>query len=93
MTIERAIEILDPTHREWYDSLETVEEACRMGMTALGKQIPKVPDYEGDGYDDNGEIMYDTAYCPNCRREFEVDYDTPDYCPNCGQSLDWRGVK
>ena len=41
MTIERAIEILDPTHREWYDSLETVEEACRMGMEALKKQLPK----------------------------------------------------
>lgn len=35
MTIERAIEILDPTHREHYDSLATVEEACRMGMAAL----------------------------------------------------------
>lgn len=31
MTIERAIEILDPEHRENYDSLETVNEACRMG--------------------------------------------------------------
>ena len=30
MTIERAIEILDPEHREHYDSIEGVEEACRM---------------------------------------------------------------
>lgn len=37
MTIERAIEILDPEHRESYDSLETVNEACRMGMAALEK--------------------------------------------------------
>lgn len=37
MTIERAIEILDPEHRENYDSLETVNEACRMGMAALEK--------------------------------------------------------
>lgn len=35
MKIERAIEILDPMHRERYDSVETVEEACRMGMDAL----------------------------------------------------------
>ncbi|MCD8087260.1 MAG: DUF551 domain-containing protein [Oscillospiraceae bacterium] len=35
MTIDRAIEILDPEHREWYDSIETVNEACRMGMEAL----------------------------------------------------------
>lgn len=35
MTIDRAIEILDPDHHESYDSLSTVEEACRMGMEAL----------------------------------------------------------
>lgn len=57
------------------------------------KQIPKEPNYEGDGYDDNGEIVYDTAYCPSCEHEFEVDYDTPDYCPNCGQALDWSNAE
>lgn len=35
MTNERAAEILNPTHYEDYDSLETVQEACRMGMVAL----------------------------------------------------------
>lgn len=35
MKIERAIEILDPEHREPYDGLEEVNEACRMGMEAL----------------------------------------------------------
>ena len=35
MTINRAIEILDPEHRERYDDLEEVNEACRMGMQAL----------------------------------------------------------
>ena len=35
MTIDRAIEILDPEHREHYDSLDEVNEACRMGMEAL----------------------------------------------------------
>lgn len=35
MTNERAIEILDPEHREHYESIETVNEACRMGMEAL----------------------------------------------------------
>ena len=35
MKIERAIEILDPEHRERYDGLEEVNEACRMGMEAL----------------------------------------------------------
>lgn len=35
MTIDRAIEILDPEHREHYDGIDEVIEACRMGMEAL----------------------------------------------------------
>ena len=35
MTPERAIEILDPEHREHYESMESVNEACRMGMDAI----------------------------------------------------------
>lgn len=31
MTNERAAEILNPAHYEDHDSLETVQEACRMG--------------------------------------------------------------
>lgn len=41
MTNERAIKILDPEHREHYESIEPVNEACRMGMDALKKQIPQ----------------------------------------------------
>lgn len=29
MTTERAIEILDPEHREHYETIEPVNEACR----------------------------------------------------------------
>ena len=35
MTDERAIEILDPEHREHYESIEPVEEACRIGIKAI----------------------------------------------------------
>lgn len=39
ISVERAIEILDPNHRECYsdlpDGMEQVKEACRMGMEAL----------------------------------------------------------
>jgi hypothetical protein len=35
MTIDRAIEILDPERREHYDGMDEVNEACRMGMEAL----------------------------------------------------------
>ena len=65
-------------------------------MQAIGaaeKQIPKKPDYKGDGYDDKGELIYDTAYCPYCRQDYEVDYDTPKYCKNCGQALDWSDTE
>lgn len=44
MTYERAAEILDPEHRENYDSIETVKRACRIGMDALKKQIPEKVD-------------------------------------------------
>lgn len=37
MTYERAAEILDPDHREAYDSIEPVITACKMGMEALKK--------------------------------------------------------
>ena len=52
MMIERAIEILDPEHRENYESIEPVEEACRMGMEALKRRKPSK--------------LIERIYCPNC---------------------------
>ncbi len=69
-----------------YREIGTAEE-CR---EAVEKQKPKSPDYEGDGYAD-GEMVYDTWICPNCRGRYEVDYDDYDYCQKCGQKLDWEG--
>lgn len=43
MSIERAFEILDPTHRERYENLEPVNEACRMGRAALFLQMKESP--------------------------------------------------
>lgn len=68
-------------------------EALDMAVSALEKLIPKKPDLEGDGYDENGELIYDTGYCPNCRHIFEVDYDATRCCPVCGQALDWSDVE
>jgi rubrerythrin len=56
---------------------------------ALRKQIPQKPDYEGDGYDDVGNLVYDTWICPNCGDRYEVDYEIHQYCPMCGQRIDW----
>ena len=41
MKIERAIEILNPAHREHYESIEPVDEACRMGIAALLYRVRK----------------------------------------------------
>lgn len=54
------------------------------------RTTPKRPDYEGDGYAD-GHLVYDTAYCPECRHSFEEgvnDWGSA-FCPDCGQKLDW----
>lgn len=65
-------------------------DAINKAIEALLKQIPKKPDYEGDGYDENGELIYDTAYCPECHHEFEYGVNDwgVEHCP-CGQALDW----
>ena len=64
---------------------------CRINES-LEKQIPKFPTYEADGYA-NGELVYDTWYCPNCGKDYEVGYDDYDYCPCCGQRIDRREVE
>ncbi len=79
-----------------YLNMCTTEE-MNIVISALEKQMPKKPDYEGDGYDENGNLIYDTWICPNCGKHYEVDYDDYDFCPDCGQaidnSLDWSDEK
>lgn len=53
MSTERAAKILDPKHRESYESLAIVEEACQMGRDALLLRIPRSPYKKGFA-------------CPNC---------------------------
>lgn len=53
------------------------------------KDRAKKPDLEGDGYDPDGNMVYDTWICPNCEKRYEVDYDDYDFCPKCGQRIDW----
>ena len=67
---------------------KAVQEVCRLAVDNESK-IPKEPDYEGDGYDDNGNLIYDTWICPTCFKKYELDYEKYSYCPNCGQRLDW----
>lgn len=80
-SLDMAITALEEIQQYW--AIGTVEE-CK---EAAEKQIPKTPDYEGDGYAD-GHMVYDTWICPNCGEYYEVDHDDYRYCPNCGQALD-----
>lgn len=64
-------------------------------LESLEKQVPKKPTFEGKGFDENGNITYDTWICPCCGEEYEVDCYCNDYkyCPWCGQMIDWRDFK
>lgn len=84
MTISRAIEILNPEHREDYESIDVVNEACRMGMNALEKEVPKKPIHS-----EEQDIRYITKYeCPNCGKCF-TGFRIAECCYHCGQKLDW----
>ena len=90
ISIERAIEILDPEHRERYENIAPVNEACRMGMDALKRRLPKNPINEKHYY-----------MCPCCHSDLGVSSDdvfiyelpTPQYCGNCGQALSWPSAE
>lgn len=75
-----------------YINMCSVEE-MNIAIEALEKQIPKKPDLIGDGYDDNGNLIYDTWICPCCRTEYELDYYNYKFCPECGQKIDWSEVE
>ena len=93
MRIQEAIESLKYLiSGDCTDTQMDFVEEITMAIGALEKRIPKKPDYEGDGYDDSGNIIYDTWVCPNCGDRFEVDYETHQYCPMCGQCIDWRDL-
>lgn len=56
---------------------------------AIQKSKAMTPNVYGDGYDPDGNLIYDMWDCPNCGVSYEIDYDHYDYCPNCGQKIDW----
>ena len=69
---------------ERYRAIGTVEE-CR---EARERQKPQIPNIWGDGYDNEGNLIYDMYDCPNCGKSYEVDYHDYKYCPECGQAID-----
>ena len=61
------------------------DEAVNVALTALEKQIPKIPEYkEEDRFVKNFFAVY--TYCPQCGYEI----NTGDmHCIQCGQAIDW----
>lgn len=90
---DAAIKALEEVQQ--YQAIGTHEECVRNNFTfkslleSREKQTPKKPDLEGDGYGDDGVLIYDTWICPCCGKRYEIDYEEYDYCPNCGQAIDW----
>lgn len=87
MTIDRAIEILNPEHRECYDGMDEVNEACRMGMEALERTrwIPcseRLPEEKGcylvavkhwfDGKPVTREAFWNGADWLSCEKRVEI---------------------
>lgn len=72
MTIDRAIEILNPDHRECYGNIEEVNEACRMGMEALerqrwipcGERLPEAATNAGECVANQAELAMPECVCP-----------------------------
>ena len=95
MTNKEAIERIERnicTHMDWCGCINCEECEINLSINALGKQVPKIPDYEGDAYVD-GFPIYDTWICPSCGRHYEIDYDHYVYCPECGQLISWDSLE
>lgn len=85
MEIARAREILDPEHREAYESLEPVNEACRMGVEALRRRVPESPYPDGDA----GVLA--CSSCGSGEYLHNEDGNRCCFCGQCGQAIDWDG--
>lgn len=68
---------------------QKVLDAIETAVSALEKQIPKKPTYDGDGYAPDGTFVWEEWICPNCGSRYELEYDEYNFCPLCGQAIDW----
>ena len=80
-------------HRDDFDDMFLQDiEACKAGIQALEKQMPKKVKREFITV--NGCITcFETDVCPVCGNDFYIEdlgqtmYYS--FCPDCGQALDW----
>ena len=108
MTIKEVIMLLNPkttasalAEIEYYNGfsgkeacIEAIEDACRLAIEALEKQVPKRTTYIhlNTYYTHWGRVRHDQFRCCNCglTKEF-VDGHASQYkfCPQCGLEIDW----
>ena len=82
MTAQEAIKRLqyEGPAREYHSN---INEVFDMAIEALEKQIPKKPDFEGDGYW-NGELVYDTWICPSNQQQLDRQHNSNCICSRIG---------
>ena len=85
MNVQRAIEILNPAHREHYESIEPVEEACRMGIAALSYRVREKPKY----FPARPAPALACKRCGSVKHLRNADGAQNAFCGQCGQAIDW----
>jgi hypothetical protein len=92
ITAKEAIDAIEQTPLLRYDrnkgTYSNLGMALDAAIHALAARVPTSPELLGDGYSE-GEIVYDTWICPNCKQEYEIEYEHYNFCPYCGQHIDW----
>lgn len=87
---QEALDLLSNTIKDNLISFDNTEKkAVETLQELVDKATPTKPSYWGDGYDDEGNIIYDMYDCPKCGEAYEIDYEKYDHCPKCGQKIDW----
>lgn len=87
--------ITENTREKTYGAFRKLLDYEETGLTPeqvqqlKDKNTAERPTFEGDGCDQEGNIILDEWLCPHCNTRYEVDYDRYFYCPNCGQKIRW----
>lgn len=92
MKPEEALKLLnDMEFAEQYQGVDKYTDMLLVCKEALNRSTAERPEYWGDGFDDEGNLVHDQAKCPECGHDFEYninDWGSP-FCPDCGKALDW----
>ena len=77
--------------KSWLEStIQPINEAFDMAISALEKQIPKKPEQSKTPRYGMGYEYYDWC-CPTCGRFLAFESSKGDHHCTCGQAIDWEG--